>query len=90
MNDFADHRRGSEILEMLRDKKLMQVLDPEAQERFFVYQSNLERLNLVHQGGYAGSTWEADHIDWPITTTPFGDAFIAACMTPTEKQPRSV
>lgn len=89
-NTAEGGRLGAEILESLRDSQLLQVLDPLEHEGFLVYQANLERLNLVRQGGYAGSTWEADHIDWPIVTTPFGDAFMAACMAPAQRESPAV
>ena len=39
---------------------------------FLVYQANLERLNLVRQGGYAGSTWEADQSTGPLSPRRVG------------------
>jgi hypothetical protein len=86
MNTEGSHERGVELISALQQAGLLTAFVDCEQTELLVYQANLERLNLVERGSYAGTAWDIELADWPITTTPVGNAFVAACMTPMESQ----
>ena len=85
MNTEGSHERGVELISALQQAGLLTAFADCEQTELLVYQANLERLNLIERGSYTGTAWEIELADWPITTTPFGNTFVAACMTPMER-----
>jgi hypothetical protein len=75
---------------MLRDTKLIRDVGIRSTETFESLASNPERMALISSRAEPGSVWEADGIDWPITTTAFGNAFIEACTTRSEQSQAGV
>jgi abortive infection alpha-like protein len=78
MNKEETSRVSAELMAPLQQRGLLDALPNVSEEDVFVYQANLERLNLIQRGSYAGTAWETEYVDWPITTTAFGNVFVAA------------
>lgn len=85
-NSEESNERGVQLISALQQSGLVTAFADCEGTELLVYQANLERLNLVERGSYASTAWEIEVADWPITTTPFGNAFVAACMAPMERE----
>ncbi len=82
-NTEADHLRSKQIIDALTQESLMESVGVLSASAFIVYATNLERLMLISQGD---ADSDLPGANWPIVTTSFGDAFMAACMTPIERE----
>ena len=87
MNTEADHLHAVAVVDMLRSEPLMADVGIDSGAAFDVYTGNLHRMELINS---VASPPNWDGLDFPLATTPFGDAFVAACMTPAERASVSV